>query len=73
MLSYYRFKKKHFYRVLCNVLSRIVAPLWHSSYLAASPPSYDSLFGRMREARKVSKDIFDFFKNILYLLLGTSK
>ncbi|EZA58705.1 hypothetical protein DMN91_009255 [Ooceraea biroi] len=37
----------------------------------ASPPSYDSLFGRMREARKVSKDIFDFFKNILYLLLGT--
>ncbi|XP_014474680.1 PREDICTED: uncharacterized protein LOC106744429 isoform X2 [Dinoponera quadriceps] len=37
----------------------------------APPPSYDSLFGRMREARKVSKGIFDFLKNIIFLLLGT--
>lgn len=41
--------------------------------LVAPPPSYDSLFGRMREARKVSKGIFDFLKNIIFLLLGTSK
>lgn len=39
----------------------------------APPPSYDSLFGRMREARKISKGIFDFLKNIIFLLLGTSK
>jgi len=53
----------------------VSSDVWHVSFmlLVASPPSYDSLFGRMREARKVSKDIFDFFKNILYLLLGTSK
>ncbi|XP_012525989.1 uncharacterized protein LOC105830874 isoform X2 [Monomorium pharaonis] len=37
----------------------------------APPPSYDSLFGRMREARKISKGIFDFLKNIVVLLLGT--
>ncbi|CAK9824146.1 hypothetical protein ANTRET_LOCUS2361 [Anthophora retusa] len=37
----------------------------------APPPSYDSLFGRMREAHKVSKGVFDFLKNILLLLLGT--
>ncbi|XP_020278421.1 uncharacterized protein LOC109852048 [Pseudomyrmex gracilis] len=37
----------------------------------APPPSYDSLFGRMREARKISKGIFDFLKNIICLLLGT--
>lgn len=27
----------------------------------------------MREARKISKGIFDFLKNIVVLLLGTSK
>ncbi|KOC65821.1 hypothetical protein WH47_10283 [Habropoda laboriosa] len=37
----------------------------------APPPPYDSLFGRMREAHKVSKGVFDFLKNILLLLLGT--
>ncbi|XP_012261875.1 transmembrane protein 272-like [Athalia rosae] len=37
----------------------------------APPPSYDSLFGRMREAHKTSKGVFDFFKNIIVLLLGT--
>lgn len=37
----------------------------------APPPSYDSLFGRMREAHKASKGIFEFLKNILMLLLGT--
>lgn len=37
----------------------------------APPPSYDSLFGRMREAHKVSKGVFNFLKNIIVLLLGT--
>lgn len=37
----------------------------------APPPSYDSLFGRMREAHKASKGVFDFIKNIIVLLLGT--
>ncbi|CAD6207334.1 GSCOCG00010173001-RA-CDS, partial [Cotesia congregata] len=39
----------------------------------APPPSYDSLFGRMREAHKTSKGVFDFLLNIVVLLLGTSK
>lgn len=42
-------------------------------FCLAPPPSYDSLFGRMREAHKVSKGVFDFLKNIIVLLLGTSK
>ncbi|XP_014204434.1 uncharacterized protein LOC106636549 [Copidosoma floridanum] len=37
----------------------------------APPPSYESLFGRMREAHKGRKDIFDFLQNILIILLGT--
>ncbi|XP_015600520.1 uncharacterized protein LOC107270219 [Cephus cinctus] len=37
----------------------------------APPPSYDSLFGRMREAHKASKGVFNFLKNIIVLLLGT--
>ncbi|XP_043278538.1 transmembrane protein 272-like [Venturia canescens] len=37
----------------------------------APPPSYDSLFGRMREAHKASKGVFDFLLNIVVLLLGT--
>ncbi|KAK4886186.1 hypothetical protein RN001_002457 [Aquatica leii] len=37
----------------------------------APPPSYDSLFGRVREARRTSKGVFEFLKNILIILLGT--
>lgn len=40
---------------------------------SAPPPSYDSLFGRVREARKSSKGLLDFAKNVLILLLGTRK
>lgn len=40
---------------------------------SAPPPSYDSLFGRVREARRTSKGVFDFFKNILIILLGAGK
>ncbi|KAG8306013.1 hypothetical protein J6590_056688 [Homalodisca vitripennis] len=37
----------------------------------APPPSYDSLFGRVREARKSSSGFIDFFKNLTILLIGT--
>ncbi|XP_058804052.1 uncharacterized protein LOC131671566 [Phymastichus coffea] len=37
----------------------------------ALPPSYESLFGRMRQAHKSSKGLFDFLPNVLVLLLGT--
>lgn len=37
----------------------------------APPPSYDSLFGRVREAHKASKGMIDFLKNVICLLLGT--
>lgn len=40
--------------------------------LSAPPPSYDSLFGRVREAHKASKGMIDFLKNVICLLLGTS-
>lgn len=35
------------------------------------PPSYDSLFGRVREAHKSSTGMMDFLKNVVILLLGT--
>ncbi|XP_058461992.1 uncharacterized protein LOC131436990 [Malaya genurostris] len=37
----------------------------------APPPTYDSLFGRVREAHKSSTGMVDFLKNVLILLLGT--
>ncbi|CAH0560767.1 unnamed protein product [Brassicogethes aeneus] len=37
----------------------------------APPPSYDSLFGRVREAHKSSKGVLDFLKNIIIIVLGT--
>lgn len=40
---------------------------------AVPPPSYDSIYGRVREAQKQSKGVLDFMKNIFVLLLGTSK
>ena len=39
----------------------------------APPPSYDSLFGRVREARKSSRGVLDFLVNIVILVLGTRK
>lgn len=39
----------------------------------APPPSYDSLFGRVREAQKKSKGVIDFLKNIIIIVLGTCK
>lgn len=45
----------------------------NDTFVPAPPPSYDSLFGRMREAHKVSKGVFDFLKNIIVLLVGTSR
>ncbi|KAL1505538.1 hypothetical protein ABEB36_005082 [Hypothenemus hampei] len=37
----------------------------------APPPSYDSLFGRVREAQKSSKGVLDFLKNVIIIVLGT--
>uniref|UniRef100_A0A1B6CG79 Uncharacterized protein n=1 Tax=Clastoptera arizonana TaxID=38151 RepID=A0A1B6CG79_9HEMI len=37
----------------------------------APPPSYDSLFGRVRDVQKTSHGMIDFFKNLIILLLGT--
>nr|CAI5868793.1 unnamed protein product [Callosobruchus analis] len=37
----------------------------------APPPSYDSLFGRVREARKSSKGALEFLKNVIIIILGT--
>ncbi|KAG5870481.1 hypothetical protein JTB14_001675 [Gonioctena quinquepunctata] len=37
----------------------------------APPPSYDSLFGRVREAQKTSKGVLEFLKNLIIIILGT--
>nr|XP_023029828.1 uncharacterized protein LOC111517784 isoform X2 [Leptinotarsa decemlineata] len=37
----------------------------------APPPSYDSLFGRVREAQKTSKGVLEFLKNLIIIVLGT--
>ncbi|GFY75295.1 uncharacterized protein TNIN_352331 [Trichonephila inaurata madagascariensis] len=37
----------------------------------ASPPTYQSLFGQVREARKNSSGFMDFVKKVVILLLGT--
>lgn len=34
------------------------------------PPSYESLFGRVREVRKSSSGVLDFLKNLIILFLG---
>lgn len=55
-----------FLKIYKNFLTLIAAA-------AVPPPSYDSIYGRVREAQKQSKGIVDFMKNIFVLLLGTSK
>lgn len=37
----------------------------------APPPSYDSLFGRIREIHRTSTGVYSFIKNIIILFLGT--
>jgi len=37
----------------------------------AEPPSYDSLFGRIRDTHKASKNVIDFLVKVFQLLLGT--
>ena len=39
--------------------------------LAAEPPSYDSLFGRIRDTHKASRNVIDFVVKVILLLLGT--
>ena len=40
-------------------------------FVAAEPPSYDSLFGRIRDTHKASRNFIDFLAKLLLLLLGT--
>lgn len=40
---------------------------------AAPPPSYQSLFGQVREARKSSNGLIDFLRKLVLILLGTRK
>ncbi|RWS05939.1 uncharacterized protein B4U79_01304, partial [Dinothrombium tinctorium] len=35
------------------------------------PPSYQSLFGQVREARKTANGLIDFFKKVILIILGT--
>lgn len=37
----------------------------------AEPPSYDSLFGRIRDTHKASRNVIDFVIKVILLLLGT--
>lgn len=39
-------------------------------FITAPPPSYDSLFGRVRKAHKSNKGLIDFCTKILFILLG---
>lgn len=59
--------------VLSHVTSENSAPPSYEEAVDpnAPPPSYDSLFGRVREAHKTSKGMLDFLKNVVLLLLGT--
>ena len=40
-------------------------------YATAEPPSYDSLFGRIRDTHKASRNVVDFVVKVILLLLGT--
>jgi len=37
------------------------------------PPSYESLFGQIKEAKETSDGSFDFCKRVVQLFAGTSK
>ena len=45
--------------------------LINDSYSSAEPPSYDSLFGRIRDTHKASRNVIDFVVKVILLLLGT--
>ena len=40
-------------------------------FVSAEPPSYDSLFGRIRDTHKASRNVIDFVVKVILLLLGT--
>lgn len=42
-------------------------------FFSVPPPTYDSLFGRVREVQKSSNGVIDFVKNLIILFLGTSE
>merc|ERR1711981_570882 len=43
----------------------------HQGVSRGPPPSYDSLFGRIRDTHKASRNFIDFLAKLLLLLLGT--
>ena len=40
-----------------------------TTYIPAEPPSYDSLFGRIRDTHKASRNVVDFVVKVTILLL----
>ena len=42
-----------------------------ANIFVAEPPSYDSLFGRIRDTHKASRNVIDFVVKVILLLLGT--
>ena len=41
--------------------------------LSGPPPSYQSLFGEIKDARHGSSSVLDFLKKLILILAGTSK
>ena len=44
-----------------------------SFYCLGPPPSYQSLFGEIQDARQSASSTMDFIKKLILLLAGTSK
>jgi hypothetical protein len=59
-------------KMLKNIFFFLRKRINNDSFLKAPPPSYDSLFGRVREVRKTSRGFVDFIKNLFFFLLGKS-
>ena len=56
---------------LIDVLTQIRIKHIFVLIYSAEPPSYDSLFGRIRDTHKASRNFIDFLAKLLLLLLGT--
>ena len=52
-------------------LSTNIEAFLYLIFILAEPPSYDSLFGRIRDTHKASRNFIDFLAKLLLLLLGT--
>ena len=56
---------------MVNITNIINCSLINDPYSSAEPPSYDSLFGRIRDTHKASRNVIDFVVKVILLLLGT--